>query len=246
MDRMVFTSMTGAMQAYKAQSLHANNLANANTAGFKADLQAFRSAAIEGPGYPTRNTAVMQSAGTDFRSGPLRTTGRDLDLAVEGEGWFVVETQQGNEALTRSGNFHLDPFGLIRTASGEALIGNSGPIAVPPAESMSIAHDGTISIKPLGSGPDTSVVLDRIKLVNPPVDQLQKDENGLVSLPETDEYVADASVRVAQGMVEMSNVQAVESMVNMIAMQRHFEMQIKAMSNAEELDRASTALMRFS
>ncbi|HBC58769.1 MAG TPA: flagellar basal-body rod protein FlgF [Gammaproteobacteria bacterium] len=246
MDRMVFTSMTGAMQAFKAQSLHANNLANSNTTGFKADLQAFRSAVIEGPGFPTRNTAVMQSAGTDFRSGPLRTTGRDLDMAIEGDGWFVVENGQGQEALTRAGNFHLDPFGVIRTASGEALIGNGGPIAIPPAESMSIAHDGTISIKPLGSGPDTSVVLDRIKLVNPPMNQLRKDENGLVSMADTNEYVPDSNVRIAQGMVEMSNVQAVESMVNMIAMQRHFEMQIKAMDNAEELDRSSTALMRFS
>jgi flagellar basal-body rod protein FlgF len=245
MDRMLFISMTGATQAFQAQGLSANNLANVNTTGFKADLQAFLSVPIEGPGMPTRATALMRDAGTDFRPGPVRTTGKDLDVAIEGEGWFAVLDDTGGESLTRAGNFHLDSFGVMRTAMGQAVMGNAGPVAIPPAESLSIARDGTVSIRPLGSGADTSVVVDRMKLVNPPSHALSKNADGTISDANTLAYEADPNVRIVQGMLEMSNVNSVESMVNMISMQRHFETQIKAMDKAEELDSASSTLLRM-
>ncbi len=247
MDRMLYIAMTGAKQSMLAQAVNTNNLANVSTTAFRADLAAMRSMPVFGPGHPSRVYAMAERPGIDFSFGTITPTGRDLDVAVNGEGWIAVQGQDGSEAYTRAGNLQIASGGILQTASGDAVLGNNGTIAIPPADKVEIAVDGTISIRPVGQGPSTLAVVDRIKLVNPPVNELVKGADGLFRLNTAAGVVAEAdgSVRVAAGALESSNVNAVEAMINMISLSRQFEMQIRSMRAAEDNDAASAQIMRM-
>jgi flagellar basal-body rod protein FlgF len=245
MDRLLYVAMNGARETMRAQAVNTNNLANANTTGFRADLEDFRSLPFHGPGYHSRVYSMAEGVGVDFNPGSAVSTGRELDVAINGEGWIGVQAPDGNEAYTRAGDLQVDSLGLLRTGAGYPVMGNGGPIAVPPFEKLEIASDGTISILPLGQSANTLAVLDRIKLVNPPASQLQKGSDGLIRLQGGGPAVADAAVRVQSGAIESSNVNAVEAMVNLIQLARHYEAQVKVMKSAEENDRASAQLIRM-
>lgn len=243
---MLYIAMTGAKQTMLAQAVNTNNLANASTTGFRADLAAMRSQPVFGPGYPSRVYAMTERPSVDFSFGTISATGRDLDIAVNGEGWIAVQGLDGTEAYTRAGNLRIASGGILQTITGHSVLGNGGAIAIPPADKVEIAVDGTISIRPIGQSPSTLAIVDRIKLVNPPVDELVKGPDGLFRLQGSDGGVADAAVRLTAGALESSNVSAVEAMINMIALARQFEMQIKTMRTAEDNDSASAQTMRMS
>jgi flagellar basal-body rod protein FlgF len=245
MDRLLYVAMTGARETMRAQAVNTNNLANANTTGFHADLQSFRSLPVIGPGHPSRAYSVGQGLGIDFSPGSVVATGRDLDVAVAGEGWIAVQSPDGSEAYTRAGNLRLDSNGVLSTGTGHPVIGNGGPIALPPFDKVEIASDGTISIRPLGQDPKSMAVVDRIKLVNPPTANLVKGGDGLVHISSSEPAVEDADVHLQIGAIESSNVNTVEAMVNMIQLARQYETQVKVMQNAEENDRASAQLMHI-
>ena len=247
MDRMLYIAMTGAKQSMLAQAINTNNLANASTTGFRADLAAMRSMPVFGPGHPSRVYAIAERPGIDFSFGTISVTGRDLDVAVNGEGWIAVQGQDGSEAYTRAGNLRIASGGVLQTATGVVVLGNNGTIAIPPADKVEIAVDGTISIRPVGQSPSTLAVVDRIKLVNPQVSELTKGADGLFRLKEAAGVAAEAdgSVRLTAGALESSNVNAVEAMINMIALSRQFEMQIRSMRTAEDNDAASAQIMRM-
>lgn len=243
MDRLLYVAMSGARETVQAQSVNTQNLANASTTGFRADLQSFQSLPVNGPGYASRVYGIAAGQGVDTSPGSVMGTGRELDIAVNGDGWIAVQGPDGNEAYTRAGDLRVDSLGLLRTGAGRPVMGNGAPIAIPPAEKIEIAGDGTISIRPLGQ--NTLAVVDRIKLVNPPPAQLQKGADGLVHLKGGDAAEADASVQLQVGALESSNVNTVEAMVNLIQLARQYETQVKMMANAEENDRASAQLMRM-
>lgn len=245
MDRSLFVSMSGAKETLLAQTAVASNLANVDTTGFKADLEQFRSMPVFGPGHPTRVYAMHERPATDFDPGPLQTTGRELDVAVQGEGWLAVQAPDGTEAYTRRGDLRLSPEGLLLTGDGLPVLGGSGPIAIPPAQKLEIAPDGTISIVPLGGKPEVSVVVDRIKLVRPPLAQLEKGQDGLIRLKNGAVADADASVTLVPGALEGSNVNSVAAMVEMIELARRFELQVKMMQTAEDDAEASARLLRL-
>lgn len=228
-----------------AQRMNNNNIANANTNGFRADLAAFRSQHVFGPGYPTRAYAMTERPSVDFTLGTIRNTDRDLDIAVDGEGWLAVQARDGSEAYTRAGNLSIQNGGILTTASGLPVIGNGGPIAVPQAEEIVIGGDGTISIRPTGQPANALVVVDRIKLVKPEVADLAKGEDGLFRTRNNVPAEADAGVKVVSGALETSNVNMVDSLVQMISLARNYEMQVKTMKTAEETDQATDALLRF-
>jgi flagellar basal-body rod protein FlgF len=186
---------------------------------------------------------MVEQNGVDFTPGPVTTTGAALDVAVGGEGWIAVQGSDGNEAYTRSGSLRITSTGALINGAGKPVLGNGGPIAIPPAETIEIGDDGTISIRPEGQTPDALVVVDRIKLVNPDQNELVKGEDGLMRLQDGTIAVPDAGVRLISGSLEMSNVNAVDAMVNMIALSRQFEAEVKLMKVAEENDSASTQLM---
>ena len=234
MDEMVFLAMTGAKQTEYAQAINSNNLANVSTTGFRADLHSFSSTPIDGPGIDSRINAVVESYGTDFSSGPVSNTGRDLDIAVQGDGFIAVQAPDGTEAYTRAGDLRINSGGLLSTGSGQLVIGDGGPVAIPPNNSLLIGSDGTVSIQPLGQGPETMSIVDRIKLVNPDQAELQKGSDGLLHLPEGETAEADANVRILSGALEQSNVNIAKTLVNMIELSRQYEMQINVIKTAEE------------
>ena len=247
MDRMLYLAMSTAKQTMQAQAVNSNNLANASTTGFKADLEQFRSMPVYGPGMPSRVYAMSERPATDFTVGSFNTTGRDLDVAIRGEGWIAVQSKDGSEAYTRAGDLRVDATGLLTTGAGHPVIGNNGgPIVVPPAESIEIGADGTISIRPVGQAPNTLAEVDRIKLVNPANDEITKGKDGLIRLKQEGETaVPDVAVQLVSGALEGSNVNTVEAMVKMIELQRQYEMQVQMMKTAKENDAAGSSIMKL-
>ncbi len=245
MERMLYVAMSGARQVMLAQAAHANNLANANTTAFRADLNSFRSMPVFGPGLPSRVYAMDEQPGVDLSRGTLVRTGRDLDLAIEGEGWIAVQAADGSEAYTRAGNLHLGPGGQLLTATGEPVLGGDGPVAVPPYEKLEIGADGTVSVRGLGEPANAVSVVDRIKLVRPPEGELVRGADGLFRLRNGLAAEADGTVRVVAGALEQSNVNAIEAMVSMLTLQRSFELQVKLMQAAEQNEERTTELMRL-
>lgn len=246
MDRMIFIAMSGAKETMMAQAVNSNNLANASTTGFRADFQSSLSQQVYGPGHPSRVYATNEGAGVDFEQGSIISTGRELDTAISGQGWFAVQTADGSEAYTRAGDLRLDSLGRLTTGAGHTLLGNGGPISLPPHAKLDIGADGTISIQPLGQAANTLAVIDRIKLVNPPMEQLQKSEDGLIRLANGEVAQADANVSVVSGSLESSNVNTVAAMVRMIELARQYETHIKLMSTAEDNDKAAASMIRMS
>jgi flagellar basal-body rod protein FlgF len=246
MDRSLYIAMSGAKQTLMAQATNANNLANAQTTGFKSDMEQFRSMPVFGAGYPTRVYAMTERPGTDFTPGAVQTTGKELDVAINGKGFFAVQDSEGKEAYTRAGDLHLTPEGLLQTGTGLQVIGQNGPIAVPPAQKMDIGSDGTISIVPLGANPNALVVLDRIKMVDLPENTIAKKTDGLIHTQDGLPQQASANVSLVQGALESSNVNSIQAMVEMIELSKNFELQSKVMKSANELSGVSAKLMQMS
>jgi flagellar basal-body rod protein FlgF len=245
MDRMLYVAMTGAKQTLVAQAANAHNLANVSTSGFRADLAAFRAMPVFGPGQATRVYAMAERPGIDFSAGVVSNTGRELDVAVHGEGWIAVQGRDSREAYTRAGDLRVTPNGQLTTGSGLPVLGNGGPIAIPQYEKLDIGADGTISIRATGQAAAALATVDRIKLVNPPVEELRKGEDGLMRLRDGREADADVRVQLISGSLEGSNVNAVDALVNMLTLQRQFEMQVKMMRTTEETDAAAAQVMRL-
>ncbi|MDP1707785.1 MAG: flagellar basal-body rod protein FlgF [Gammaproteobacteria bacterium] len=245
MDRMIYVAMNGAQQTMLAQSIHTHNLANVSTTGFRADLAVFQSLPVSGPGWASRTYAQPQASEVDLTQGQIMNTGRELDVAINGVGFIAVQAPDGSEAYTRTGDLQISPNGLLETGAGHPVLGNGGPIALPPAEKIEIGADGTISIRPVGQSATTLAIVDRIRLVNPPPESLGKSADGLLRDKEGIQAVPDAKIRLISGALEGSNVNAVEAMVSIIALARGFEVQVKLMKAAEETDSASAQLMRL-
>ena len=245
MDRMLYVAMTGAKETLRAQTVNNHNLANVSTTGFRADLAAFQSRAVDGTGFASRVYATNASVGWDDTSGALLTTGRDLDVAINGPGWIAVQDPDGKEAYTRAGNLQIDPTGQLMTATGQQVLGDGGPINIPPYTSIFFARDGSISIVAQGQAPDTTATVDRIKLVNPADADIQRSDDGLFRMKNGSAAEPDANVQISSGTLESSNVNTAEAMVNMIELSRQFEMQVKAIRTAEENGGAAAQLLRI-
>jgi flagellar basal-body rod protein FlgF len=244
MDRMLYVAMSGAKETLHAQAAVNNNMANASTAGFLADLQQFRSMPVFGAGHPTRVYAMSERPESDRSPGALEHTGRDLDVAVKEGGWLAVQGPDGGEAYTRRGDLQVDLNGQLVTGEGMPVMGNNGPVALPPFEKIEIGADGTVSIRPQGGESNQLAVVDRIKLVKGSNDRLQKGEDGLMRTRDGAGLPADAEIRLVSGSLLSSNVDLVGEMVSMIELSRRFELQVKMMKTAEETDAASAALLR--
>jgi flagellar basal-body rod protein FlgF len=235
--------MTGAKQIMQAQAVNNNNIANANTTGFRADTVAFTSEPVYGPGYASRVNAVAGDSGTDFSSGVLLSTGRPLDIAVNGKGFITVQGADGKEAYTRAGDLQVTADGAVTTSTGLPVMTESGPLIVPPATSVTIGSDGTVSAVPLGLSAAAQSQIDRIKLVNPSPKDLKKGEDGLLRLKSGGKAPTDESITVQSGALESSNVNAAQSLVSMIELQRLYEFQIKSMNSADTNEQAAERMM---
>lgn len=245
MDRLLYVSMSGTGKVMNAQAANAHNIANATTPGYKAVEQAAVSSPVEGGGLATRVASASQVTGANFAPGDLMATGRDLDVAVQGSGWMVVQSPDGDEALTRRGDLQLDANGLMTTGDGHPVMGDGGPIAVPPHAKLTIGGDGTVSVVPLGQGPEVQAVVGRIRLVDGQDVALARGEDGLFRTADGGVPPDDASVGLLTGHLEGSNVNMAESMVDMIELSRQFELQIRMMRTAEENGGKAAELLRM-
>lgn len=238
MDRMIYLSMSGAKATMQRQDTLANNLANASTAGFRAELQAFRAVPVLGSGASTRVYALETTPAYDNTPGAITSTGRNLDVAMKGNAWLAVQALDGTEAYTRGGSLDLAADGTLTTRNGMPALGDGGPIQVPPNTEVSIGSDGTVSARAVNG---VSTVVGRLKLVTPEA-PLQRGEDGLFRGADGD-LPADAAARVQDGALEGSNVSAIETMVSMIAAARQFEAQMKMMQTAEGDEKSAAQLL---
>jgi len=233
MDRLIYIAMTGAKHTLWQQAAVAHNLANAATTGYRAETNAFRALPVVGEGSPTRAFVVDSTTGADFSPGAIQHTGRDFDVAVQGGGWIAVQTPDGSEAYTRNGSLQTGPNGQLQTRTGLTVLGDTGPIAIPPDTDVTVAKDGTISTIPTGQNLNAVAVVGRIKLVNPAEKDLVRGEDGLFRIGSGNPAQADANVVLISGALETSNVNVVDALVGMISLARQFDMQIKLLQNAE-------------
>lgn len=244
MDKAMYIGMTGASNTMAAQTVHANNLANASTTGFRANLANAQAKPLEGTGFDTRVFNTIQASPTDFAHGTLMETGNELDVAIAGEGFIAVQTPDGGEAYTRAGDFQLSAFGELLTGGGLPVLGNAGPIAIPPNQKIEIGADGTITVREQGQGAESITAFERIKLVNPDVTQMVKGLDGLIRMNDGAFAEPAAEVRLQSGFLEASNVNVVDSMVEMISLTRNYELNIKMIKSTEENSETSARLLQ--
>ncbi len=246
MDKVVYIAMSGARENMYAQQAHANNLANANTTGFKADLSQARAMQVFGEGYDSRVYAMTERPATDRTPGTFIETGRSLDVAIDAGGWLAVRTPDGGEAYTRSGELQIDAANRLVTGSGLPVMGNGGiPIVIPPAEKIDIGGDGTITIRPLGENAVELAVVDQIKMVSLDNATSYKGEDGLMHVDGNLIQPPNLTMKLNSGYLESSNVNAVAELTSIISLSRQFEMNIKMMKNAEENSTAATKILEL-
>jgi flagellar basal-body rod protein FlgF len=246
MDRLIYTAMTGAKHILEQQATTSHNLANATTTGFRAQIDQFRAVPVQGAILPTRAFVVDSTTGSDFRAGAIQHTGRELDVAVQGDGWIAVRAADGTEAYTRNGSLKMDENGVLLTRDGLTVMGDGGPLSIPPGRNIALARDGTISLVPDGSDATGLTTVGRLKLVNPSEADLVRGDDGLFRLKDGTPASADPDVMLVGGALESSNVNVVDEMVNMISLARQFDMQIKLLQHAENNDGKAAQLLSLS
>jgi len=245
MDHMLYVGMTGARAIQLAQTTNANNLANASTAGFRADFHNLMAEAVSGPGLATRVNTVARDRASHLDAGSIQQTGRELDVSVSGEGWLAVQDADGKEAYSRRGDLQITATGQLLNGAGQPVLGEGGPVSVPPHSSLTIGRDGSVSVIPLGQSADTLAVIDRIKLVTLDQAQVVKGNDGLMRQQDGKPGEVSAAISLQSGSLEGSNVNTVDAMVTMISLSRSYEMQVKMMQTAKEMADSGTRLMRL-
>lgn len=247
MDRLIYVAMTGAKHAMLRQSANANNLANMATTGFKADEHVFRALpVVGGGGERTRHFVVDTTAASDFSPGVLQTTGRSLDIAVQGKGWFAVQTPDG-ESYLRSASLQVDSTGMLKTSTGYPVLSNGGPVTVPAEDQdIMIGGDGTITATPRSGSKANATVVGQLKLVNPDEKQLIKGNFGGFELRNGQDAPADENVQMASGVLEGSNVNGASTLINLISAQRQFDMQVRMLQTADQNAQRAAQILTLS
>lgn len=243
MDRVIYIAMTGAREVTRQQAAVSHNLANVSTHGFRQELNVFRALPVVGEGAKTRAFVLETTPRTDFSQGTLQQTGRALDVALHGAGWIAVQDVNGQEAYTRMGHLQVSQNGVMQTTNGLNVLGDAGPVAVPPDQDILIGKDGTVSTVPIGLGLNAVAIAGRIKLVNPPENDLERGEDGLFRQKSGQPALPDAAVKLVSGALESSNVNPAEAMVSMVSLARQFELQMRVIRAAEDNNRSADKVL---
>lgn len=234
MDRMIYIAMTGAREVTRQQAAVTHNLANVATHGFRQELNVFRALPVVGEGAKTRAFVLETTPHSNFAQGTLQQTGRELDVALRGPGWIAVQGADGQEAYTRMGHLQVSQNGILQTTNGLNVLGDAGPVTVPPDQNIMIGKDGTISTIPVGQNLNAVAIVGRIKLTNPPEAELVRGDDGLFRQKNGQPAAADAGVTLVSGALEGSNVNPAEALVNMVSLARQFDMQMRVLRVAQE------------
>ena len=248
MDHAIYTAMGAASQTLDLQSVTANNMANASTPGFRKQLEALRAVPVEGLSLPTRTLVAASTPGSDMSPGSMDYTGRNLDVAMQQDGWLAVRTPNGQEAYTRNGNMQVNVNGQLEV-NGNLVMGDGGPVAVPQNAQLTIAADGTITALNPGDPPNTAAPIGKLKMVKATAQEVERGDDGLFHLTQQAQATrgaapaADPTLKVMAGVLEGSNVNAVEAMADMISNSRRFEMQMKVISNVDGNEQRANQLL---
>lgn len=246
MDRLIHTSLSAMRGAMARQATTANNLANANTTGFRAEMANVRPLWLRGAGLDSRAPSSEEVTAADMRAGAITETGRPLDIALSGDAMLGVQAPNGEESYTRRGDLMVAPTGLLTTGDGAPVLGEGGPITMPPADELKIDDQGVVWYRPQGSEPGSPLQqIDRLKLVSPAGSKIAKGLDGLFRVVDGGTLPSDPEARVKSGSLEGSNVNATQALVDMIDASRSWEMQIKLVTTAKELDSSTADLMRL-
>lgn len=244
MDNVIYTALGGANAALNRQAVTSNNLANASTTGFREQISAYRAVPVIGPTVETRTLVVESTPGSNSAMGPVNMTGRALDVALPQDIWLAVELPDGGEGYTRNGNIEIDSEGQL-LVRGRPLMGDGGPLTVPPQSTLTIGSDGTITAQGAGDEPSALAQVGRIKLVNAPVQTLVRGDDGLFrsGIADAPPLPADQEAQLMPEMLEGSNVSPVKSMVDMIATARSFDMHMKVITSADSNAKSANQLL---
>ncbi len=247
MDKLVYTAATGLKAHMAAQAAIANNMANASTTGFRADRVVFDRIELKGTGKTIEARAPTSEEITDADRAPgaIQQTGRPLDVAMTGDSWLAVQAADGTEAYTRRGDLEIAPSGVLQTGDGHIVMGQSGPITMPPASSVSISADGSISIIPVGGDATQTQVVDRLKLVSTKGSTTLKGLDNLLRVKGGGTLPANLDGTVVGGSLEGSNVNMTQALVDMIENQRSYEVTANLMKSAKDMDEGGASLMRL-
>lgn len=245
MDRLIHTSLSAMRGAMARQTTVANNLANANTVGFRAEVASQRPLWLRGGEFQGRAPASEEVVNADMKAGAFISTGRDLDVAMQGDAMLAVQADDGEESYTRRGDLMISPSGLLTTGDGVPVMGDGGPITMPPADKIMVGSDGKISIVPEGGDPTQMQQVAQLKIVSPKGSEIVKGLDGLFKVRGGGTLPTDPDAKVTQGALEQSNVNTSDALVQMIEASRSWETQIKLLTTAKELDSSTTDLMRL-
>jgi flagellar basal-body rod protein FlgF len=245
MDRLVYTAASGLKAHMASQAAIANNIANVNTTGFRADRVVFDRLSVTGPGFDARVPASEQVIDADRKSGAMMQTGRDLDVAVAGDAWIAVQAPDGSEAYTRRGDLSVNASGMLETGDGHPVMGAGGPITLPPYQKVSIGSDGSVSIVPQGQADGAAQVIDTIKLVSTKGTETAKGLDNLLYVKGGGVLPQDMEAQVTGGALEGSNVDMTQALVDMIENQRAYEVQANLLKEAKNMDESSASVMRM-
>ncbi|MGL6042765.1 MAG: flagellar basal body rod protein FlgF [Sandaracinobacteroides sp.] len=243
MDRLVYTALTGLQRAQEAQGVTAHNLANAQVPGFRREMASLAAGYLSPGGAAA--SARVQSGGEApndmMNAGRVDTTGRPLDIAMNGDAWLAVADAQGGEALTRRGDLRFSAEGQLLTGDGRQVLGPGGPIEIGTGfSSVQIASDGRIQTRAADDAPFVEVA--RLRLVTPDLSTLSRGEDGLFRSPDAQ---PDETATITVSALERSNVEPAQALIELVQQSRSFEMQTKLLAAAREMDEASAALMRL-
>ncbi|HKX88497.1 MAG TPA: flagellar basal-body rod protein FlgF [Sphingopyxis sp.] len=245
MDRLIYTSLTAMRGSMSRQTAIANNLANAQTPGFRADMANAQALWLDGSGLDARAMSSEEVLGADMKAGSVTQTGRDLDIAMQGDALLVVQAKDGEEAYTRRGDLQVSPSGLLTTGDGSPVQGTQGPVTIPPADAITIDQEGRVWIVPQGGDPENPQEVDRLRLATPAGSDIAKGLDGLFRVKGGGILPDDPEARLLTRSIEGSNVTATSALVEMIEASRSWDTQLKMISDVRDMDSATASLMQL-
>ena len=233
-----------AARIWESLSVFAGNLAGQSVPGYRADSVFPRQleATYSGVGGE-RVPAFSLVSASNFISGQLKPTGRQLDVAIDGPGWLVVLDASGNEGLTRNGLLSLNAEGEIVAAGGAQVLGEDGPLVLPAYSQLTIGNNGTISVVPAGSW--EVAVVGQLRLANPPVQELERGPDGLFRLSSGEAPVPDPDVQLVSGTLEESNVDLIGEYLNVIDTGKTMDLHVRMLSAFDKMADSGNGLLRL-
>lgn len=248
MDRLIYTAMSGMTDSMTRQRVLASNMANAQTVGFRAEMLYSTPVTLDGPSLEVRAMTEGEVRGADMSAGSITETGRALDVAItSGDTMLAVQADDGSEVYTRRGDLSVSPTGILENGDGKPVIGNGGPISIPPGADVQISPDGSVLVRDADTPADQpATVVDKLKLVSTTGSKIAKGLDGLFRVAGGGVLPADENAAVQSGALEQSNVKPSDVVVQMIQAQRLFDIRTKLVSTARDVDQSGAALMRIS